>query len=874
MKQRQFLKSIGQNAAVMSMLAFAVFTLLMGCSPKLKDRDYESPQLGNPPRNADTKLELGTDPFREKPDERWAWLGRMNSSTFFGMIEEIYQFGADQGSPEMIRLGKHLVNRYYNSAGATGTVKFSQSPYISAAIGETQDSSRKDLRDAVVMLQKDQATLEQLIVKSQKEFPWPTKAPLPLRAERDVLKSYIDFLMGKAEQADIDPRTLGGLKGRVSARLDPIYKVFDSHADQIEKAKNMVEVVAAIKDLADKSGFKFSPEQDSLLNFGDVVGKDIEAIANEQHVLTILINIWERMTPEERDLYFNERAKELNDFLKGANQSRRDCLKNPKCTGLVVGVVRQKVSKKIQEIGLKQVQSELRTACLVNAQQAVVSGFSGFVRQLPTFLIGELKSGIGDFIAFLQGAEKDFVGFIQRAGIRWANQYFGLDQYLATLESDSMELDWNAKDIQVKAIPRGTSGPLLSRTLGSSLAMQISTWNFEAQDPMLGKRILEQLNKLLVMGGHRQKDGSLFPAYTVALFDDKPLESRMDLRMLLKENKAFYIPDRVYLKSEYDRRDDIVDLNVSAQSQSELLRGTSKFLRYLKDWEINSFDKTLGKIKISDLITELHTLDLEKSLFPKDMLYPLALGNAANILTNLTKPSSPMFILSSSGDVKWGDENFGSFSKSAFWAGFVNLNVKKRQMTVWSQDLSRWILALSEFYNAVDGVERSQSSLLRERGPSGRTALEDILEARTQVKNLVLGLSNFLTARLRDQHGSVISKVELDQLDAPPSLAGTFLDQLLAIEALMAANKVLGASLYTSTFIDAYYALNSRYYKTNLGFYSDLPSNQVLPSVSTRLRAIRILSNLAPMLPESSEKQLHNLLNPWIQSLKSRKLNE
>jgi hypothetical protein len=177
--------------------------------------------------------------------------------------------------------------------------------------------------------------------------------------------------------------------------------------------------------------------------------------------------------------------------------------------------------------------------------------------------------------------------------------------------------------------------------------------------------------------------------------------------------------------------------------------------------------------------------------------------------------------------------------QQALMAGYVDRSQSGLADEVKSADLARFVVAMTQFLDATEGVEKSQSKLVKER-------LTQIKEARAQVKLLAFMMGNFLVRKMQRPGGAVESVYSVKE-NKVVSKSMHLIDQLSVIHAFVELERVMQMSEFKARAIEVYYSLNQNFWNDEAGFYSDVLNSELKGEFRkpTPIRFVGVLRTLA-----------------------------
>lgn len=264
----------------------------------------------------------------------------------------------------------------------------------------------------------------------------------------------------------------------------------------------------------------------------------------------------------------------------------------------------------------------------------------------------------------------------------------------------------------------------------------------------------------------------------------------------------------------------------------------------------------MKELEITDLPTDVAT----QNLFPKETFFALSIGNAALQLQALTSTLSPIFTVDTENKIQWLDKMVDNPQSPSVMAGVVDIIDGKRSTVVKSLSLAKFLTALVQFYKATESIAQTKSTRLLEKTANGKTNLEILLESRLQVKDLIVGLSNFLSHQIKTESGASLHSIEINQTLVKTTGVLYLQDQVATIEALLDSYEILQTKMYLWSAIDTYFSMNREFWNPNTDFYFG-DTNRNNPSFSLRLSTLNALARLKSHLPAASRKQADRILH-------------
>jgi hypothetical protein len=308
-------------------------------------------------------------------------------------------------------------------------------------------------------------------------------------------------------------------------------------------------------------------------------------------------------------------------------------------------------------------------------------------------------------------------------------------------------------------------------------------------------------------------------------------------------------------------------MHVSVGGQAELLRGLTLMAYQLRDWQRTKYDRHLGSTNLADYISDLPKEAVDQQLFPKDLMFAATLGSAANIMQNLTKASSAVALIGVDGKLQWFSE---SASQQTALAVIFDVVDGKRATETKVADVARFLSSVVEFLKMSEQALNTRAAILRERDAQGVRPVDQLREAQGDLKLLVMALANFLSSETIGADGLVRPLYSYDAKTETVSGASgvpDIHDQTVVIRALLDAADTVSANIYRTSAIDLFSAMNARFYRPELGFYTRSEDSKELDlaAVSSVLVAGE---RLAPYLAKERATEWSAVSKPWLNALR------
>jgi hypothetical protein len=794
-------------------------TTIQGCAPEVKHlpAPETKPHLGPKQTDALLKFNGDTSLYDQLPSFNEQ---TMATAELLNTVENMLKLSHQLNLPLMSKMAYQIQNSVYSNKDNVRTVDFERSPYADAAFTEANPLVQKELTSILGKIEYQQRLLSLLL--DSRTLPAPPKARAPLssftKKVKERLQSELEFLQAN----DIDSMIIDAIQ---QAFENEIYRKLDQAEAPIRdvvQASTLYQTLSSLEKMFIIFEYTPAKEISDQIIFGYQIASTIESIRSEQAGLTLIVKFWRMMTPEQRLANFKPNSRELYDYLVERNERELSCLASDSCLDLIILVGKKRIFDGLRDYGLPHLQETFNKGAHDYVMELIELALPHEIAIVPQEMKKAILPRFAMKVTELQNIQQDFDGFLRNVLLGWAKQnlYSQQAQKLPLLERTKVRLGLK------RGVPFTTSPPVNSetnyhsQTVGASLALTAFRWgDSDLQTPNGGhnqnllRNMLEQVNKLLMTYDRRPQNESS------------------------PSKKQFRVLD-----------------------SAELIRGLSAMSYHLRDYEQTLFDTHLGRIQIRELNIEALPTDIARQpLFPKDTFFTLAIGNAALQLQALNSKHSPVFTMDTENRVQWLDHSSRDPSSPNVMAGIVDIVDGKRSNLVMSSSLSQFLRALIQFYHATTGIEQTKASRLLEPNSDGKTNLEIILESRADIRELIIGLSNFLSHQIKSDSGATLHTIKIDETDANATGLICLEDQVNSIQALLDTYELLNSPIYLWSAIDTYYALNRSLWNPEVDFYF-ADSDKTPANFNQRIAALHVLARIKDFLPLPSQQQTDRIL--------------
>ncbi|WP_413560896.1 hypothetical protein [Bdellovibrio sp. HCB209] len=843
-------------------ISLAFSFLLSACAPKV-----QSPNLGGGtqnfgPRYSDVNLREG---LKESDATKLniAWQGEVSTSNFFRQAQNVYTLGVLTQNPALRQKGLNWIKKFYAQPKTTSYQSLSIAPYAALATAQTRSEVTSSLELIQADLIKAKSVLRAHLAKMGKEFPWADRA-----VRVDVLikevENFTEHFLGQIHLLGLLPPVEEGLTTEIGIQTKPYFAKMAAFTKSFYESTNFYKNMQLIQQLMAEFEVTLPDDLNKQMSQGLLIGRGIEVTRDSQGALTVLIDVWKMLTPAEREEYFSAANNELYNFLRKQDDKELQCLRTPGCSGGIIDGIAKKIFilPKIEKFGVIKIRNLLNDTASKFLTTIVEDFAVKFVRDIPGIFADNIDDGINKKAEVLSNVQNNYEPYVQDLLHKWSLKNLkAYDGKVAGFETPSIQLNLTKSEpLKIQGV--GSPATLKANTAGSSIMARALLME-NTDDADLGlQTALSQVNKLITIGGYRDINDRLVPAL---LSPVEKVKHPLDIMRLSEMPYSYRIPDQVTLQDPFHVNPGVdYAKDFSASSFAEQIEGLSHMLKITADWKVSSFDKYLGKIKAQDLVETVQSAEFQRSLFPKDMFFALNIGDIAVLLKDITKKATPVFLVSLNDEIIWADKYMGS-NETVLMGGIVDMKDGVKSNIVRSVDVSKFLLALSEFLKATDGVENTKSTILTEKDSNGRSNLDELVEGRKDIKLLIVSLANFISNQLVNESSLVQSQYKLKEFQRSDAVPYRAYEQAYAIRALLAAWRLTNIDAYLWSAQEIYYAMNKQLFSTKEQFYVNGDGTTL--DFPQKVVTLLALTEIAPHLPVESNVQLSKITSPWLQAL-------
>jgi hypothetical protein len=852
-----------------SLLAFLA---LVGCAPKPVERQYPVGKTDFGPIQKDPPLKL--DQVRSAANASSLKFNEtISSARYFRFGENLIALGKIKESAPLVKLGSHFGVAFYSAKGAATHTDFVDALYLTAASGETREDVFPVLNQNDQMLANQLPIIRGILEKSAATFPWPAPTVSP-KGSLELAKDYVRALLASLEASKMNRDVFDGVKTAINTDFFTLVNGLEGEVDSIMAETDAVVMIDRLKATAKKYAFTLDDQTTAMIDQARTVFVQIGQIQKNQDALTVIVELWELTDESKRQSTFEPVSKDLYNFLKGKGPGGLGCLKSSHCLNPLIFIPKEiAILPAIEKYGLLKLQADLGKAAHDALVSQISAAVAAFVPTLPKQLDTKVTEQIQKLRDKIASVESNYSGFLKGIAREYVKQ--DLKQVdpvrLFGAESNKVSLSIAPGALEVSAATsqNASSGAQTgAEVLGDSMAYAASLWKLGTLTPTAySKSVVSQVDKMLAIAGFKTPAGKMFRSLAVTVNPDEDFK-HFSVRDDIGGKSPFAVPDSFPIATDLTPTFTDAPKNFSVRSQAELLRGLAAMTRYFRDWEKNGFDATLGKVQVGHLIKDLPASSITSGLFPKDSFFALGVANGATILTNMTKKLSPVFLIDITKKTTWANDRTDDADQPATMAGLVDIVNGKRGNVVHLNDAAHYLLAVADFLEATNGIEKTQASpLITPSKDTGKRPVDQLIEARSSLSMLIVGIANFISHELADKDGGLRASFRQDLVQTDKQEPRRAADQAIAILALSRAGQVLDKTIYDATALDAYAFLNSKMFNPKTGFYNAAEDSTQLPAPDEMVTILLAGEALRARMSDTSRSQWDMLSAPWLKAL-------
>lgn len=788
-------------------LVLVTLALLLGaCGPGFRTLNQSQEELFLGPKFTDGNL---ITTLSGNIDRSFQWEGTTTSANYYQVLNRLSEIERNNPSSKLQQVLKTAVDAEITSA-RTGETELTSGNYFRLLVSKQGPAAAEKLRAMKAELQMG---LEKVISKISGWQIQQLTVNQPLSPLVQRVFGDLEDLVAWMKSENMNSSLVSALETYSKLKPTILPKV-----GAIDTELNLAGLSSKLLDLLSSLNVTLDSAVSQELNSALTLGQKVNQMRSSEDALSALVFVWRMLPASDRYATFSSSNKDLADLFKDSGSSDLDCFAGIKSCGLINwGKKKFFVLPGIEDKGVATIQKDLNLQGVTRIRAKIIDLINSKTKDLTQTAPTMIREKFAASTLILDLMISDFSGNmasrLQKQQLRESS--LAVREFRVIPSQNSFQLTQGLALPSSFATQAAVAGFLPTVLRYSSLSMAIKESLFLGS---ISQAAAEQL-------------------------DPQGPSSALSLTS---------------------------DANLQVKSLADAIESNSRLLLAIrKDAAVDTLERIFG-LSAQNLFTETQSSFLQDmKIFPKGALAAIVLGRVAKLLEALKKENSPVFLVSTNGQVIWADKYQGTAANPETGAvtagGIVSRNQGARQGTVLSSDVARMLSALSKFTEAIDGID----SLVADYADS------TVLKAgRANARMLAVAFSNYLSNQLRREDGLILHELDYQQKKDVSSDV-ELEDQALAIRALMEARRSLGVTIYQWEAVDTYYAINSKMFNTTTGFYKSRltgsSNRDHLPEFVNNLTAIM---SVRPVLPAANQRQFNMIFNPWVASLEQISLTE
>lgn len=801
-----FMKNTKKNLLKFVIFTFVVSAYVLSCSPKAQEADRAKPEVPMVVTNDVSLVSLYKKPFADFLFTE-KYLGK-NSTDLKSEALLLMKIGNVVGDEIAVDTAKGLYNQSEEKI-VSNKLRMADSQYLELIEQQSDEALSSGLNETEKTVLADTQRINMIIDQNSGPTLMVTSSTA-FALQLSIADQMIANVLHQIENTELFPELKTQVLAELSAQTTEQLKAPKELSVQLAGVKTLTQAIAILKNYVAVNQTVLTPEDVQDLANAEKLGRLTDNIHDGESALAALAMAWSMLDAEERKVNFQSANKELYDFLKKKDDEEIQCLIREKSCGLFKKIVlKVGVFPALKDYGLGNIQNDLNAGGVAGVTAVVQTQCALQITTLGTQIKEKIKVSITEKLTGLHDFKAKFKLIIGD----------GLANAIGTSTPDLFENDDFEQMFK----------------MAYNQAENLSAKNLETQF-ILVEKMLQFMKRGTPLTSAPQSD---------------------DIKTVLKANEP-----RFYVHPTPNEHGDII---TRAKDQAWSLMFYSKMIQQLADWKTTPYDSGITKYVAQDFITEFQSEDLKKQLFPKAELVGMALSLAAQTLKQMYTDKSPIYLLDKNNNrvsiETYLQENFDSTSNIVVHAAVSDLQngvlIDKARLS----DITLMMEAMSLFYKATEGIEKSASESLKD--PALRT---EVLNARKQIRLVIMTLGNFISNQLVDKEKNLYTEMNFQtELKLASDNSSEYAH---AIDALLTAYNLTGIDIYKFTAIELYYTLNRKFYSPTLKFYrASLTQDQ---NTVQRQHVLEILSSVIGIrkyLGITSQIQFDKIFENWYASI-------
>ncbi len=840
--------------------------IFSACSPAVNEKDFTLPQM-------DLKPDLEQDPefaklLQSASQFEIQWHGAVPTSEVYEVIQGMLDLSEKYKNKNLKNAAGALYKKY-SLKPAGSPVSFFKTPYYEVFQSEALPSVRQAIIDGGKKLDGDLVKVKAKVKELKAQYKWPKTASY--RESTALIIKFLDLFSSIVPKMNLMPDFQVVLLKEVEDEKKLNVDYLNKQLEAIQNPKSLDNMIVNLEAMVKEFEIPLDKESVSKIEAGKRLALKINAVKDELSAFGALVSVWTMLNPTERESYIAPISADLFKFLDARNPEELACLEKKQCPAFLDVIIREiGVLPQIRKFGVDKLKTTLNEKTHDYVLLILEERLLNVVINLDARITKKVERNVGRAKADLDKLMKNAQGYTNDKFLMWLKKNLGMTNEMTTAyEHTSVVVDMQKRVVSFQA-PTGTKNVLSSRVVGASLGAHAKMLSADILDIKTIRRvIIEQVNRVMGLGGLPTK---VSPTKGLT-YSFEPEAAPFDVAGATNSLISYGLTDQVMLTAPYIAKASAQPATFSAESQIALGSGMLFFMKYMRDWESNSFDASLSGFRASYIFGGNTTVN-EPRLFSKTDFFGLVTAQFLNWISNLNKNYSQVGLVTDSNEVVWLNKYSKNSGKKLLYAVYADFVNGKRSDVLSLEPMVKLIRLLKSINDVVTGIEKTKFKELQKKdvsnpecrnlaSPSCPTLAQLISSQVDEIKQILLPMGNTIASKFRKQKSSTHSglaygKIRLSTLE-PDETAATLMDQLLVIESLI--------YIYETTKIESYiwaaketYAYLQKYYNPKTNFFEMDAMATTLPVLIQMLRSFKLL---IPYLQESEKIILTEKVKIW-----------
>jgi hypothetical protein len=799
-------------------VVFFIAVLLTSCAPQVEESQKEPTRLHMGPRFQDVIL---TD-FADQAFVSENLNTNNDLKSQLSEVESMYEISTQA-------LKKNWLPRAVARQAAVNKNAKSQkfdsqnSVYLNLVYSRIRDDVQDSFKQIDKKIASDSSQVVKLVREKQKVLAKINKEA-SLLEQLQMTEKFLSDLSLQVKKMPLMPEFKSLFSKQLKQESENLLSSAKSFEANLVRSRNLAEALKSVNDYVATTNTQLSAEDANSLKVGDELVTILQDATDAQSGLQALSYVWSILDENQRTIYFQSASPELFKFFNGKSAADIKCMCEKNCKGFKTKLVLNiGVYPAVKKFGLKNI------ADLINqkgrdylfAKVSIASYKS--IQNVGEMIVDRILKSTSDKRQDLTQIKDHFRSHLSK----------GFDTFINSAKNATPEI-------------------FLEDNRKSILDFETQTLNIRnkiRQLPTITERKNLLLKQFEILESFLQ-----MPLFSKSV-DDDSFALSSDLLDIVSNPAA-----RQYLNSN---RADQTNINLAEQTQA--LTTSALALREFADWKTTTIDQGLSSIKAEEVLSEFKTNSTNQMFFPKSDLLALILSISSQTLKLMQSTFSPLVFINNDNQFLSMQTFLQSPEATVVLAAATDFQNGQRQEVVKASEMSQFLLAVMQFYSATEGIERTQSEILKIRDSEGYSRLQELTDARASLKKLMIALANFISNQLVQPNGLVSKNITF----AGKSVISEkyeLLDQTRAIEALVRTYELTDIDVYLWTAFDIYFSMNRQLYSKEIKFYQQDTTNQVQSAVdsTTLLESYKSLLRLKPYLNREGQSQFERIFEAWL----------